>query len=189
MTPKPKPPQSPACARCPRLLGKSCCEPRGTESLAMVTRADVERITAHTGLSVRRFTREEGATEQEAAEFEARWPLYRGYFRRGPVRLTLLARAGACVFYERTRGCTLPADVRPVACRLYPFEQWGDGSWSLAVGRYGDVAQARAEGGACLVVEESESMEQVFAAFGTTREAVEALGAQLAEEARRHGRG
>ncbi len=184
-----KPPQSPACARCPGLIGKSCCEPRGTESLAMLTRADVARIAAHTGLAARRFVQEEGCTEAEAEAFETRWPLYRGYFRRGPVRLTLLGREGACVFLERGRGCALPAEVRPVACRLYPFERWADGSWSLAVGRYGDLAVARAEGGACLAVEEAENMEQVLAAFGTTREAVEALGAQLAEEARSHGRG
>jgi Fe-S-cluster containining protein len=184
-----KPPESPACARCPKVLGKSCCEPRGTESLALLTRSDVERISSYTRLSPRRFTQEEAVTEQEAADFENRWPLYRGYFLRGPVSVTLLAREGACVFYDRETGCTLPADVRPVACRLYPFEQWGDGSWSLAMGRYGDLAVAREQGGACLVVEESESMEQVFAAFGTTREVVEALGAQLAEEARSHGRG
>jgi Fe-S-cluster containining protein len=155
----------------------------------MLTRADVARIGAHTGLAARRFVEEEGVTEQEAADFETRWPLYRGYFQRGPVRQKLLARAGACVFYAAEAGCTLPAEVRPVACRLYPFEQWADGVWSLAIGRYGDMAAAREEGGACLAVEESETMEQVFAAFGTTREVVEALGAQLAQEARSHGRG
>jgi hypothetical protein len=57
------------------------------------------------------------------------------------------------------------------------------------VGRHGDLEAAREEGGACLAVEESESMEDVLRAFGTTHEAVEALGAQLAEEARSHGRG
>jgi Fe-S-cluster containining protein len=155
----------------------------------MLTRADVERISAHTRLAPRRFVQEDGVTEQEALDFENRWPLYRGYFLRGPVSLTLRAQEGACIFYNRATGCTLPGEVRPVACRLYPFEQWGDGSWSLAMGRYGDLTVAREEGGACLAVEESESMEQVFAAFGTTREVVEALGAQLAREARNHGRG
>ncbi|MFL5350678.1 MAG: YkgJ family cysteine cluster protein [Hyalangium sp.] len=184
-----KPFQSPACARCAKALGKTCCEPRGTEHLAMVTRADIARISEHTRLAARRFTQEDGVTEAGAADFEARWPLYRGYFRRGPVRTLLLARNGSCIFHERTRGCTLPMDVRPIACRLYPFDKWADGSWSLAVGRYGDLSAARAEGGACLAVEEAESMEEVLTAFGTTREAVEALGAQLAEEARSHGRG
>jgi Fe-S-cluster containining protein len=182
-------PQSPACARCAKALGKTCCEPRETEHLAMVTRADIERIREHTGLPPRRFTCEEGVTEAGAADFEARWPLYRGYFGRGPIRTTLMARGGACVFLDRRRGCTLPADVRPIACRLYPFDQWADGTWSLAVGRYGDLAVAREEGSACLGVEEAETMEEVLVAFGTTPEAVEALGAQLAAETRSHGRG
>jgi Fe-S-cluster containining protein len=155
----------------------------------MVTRADIARISEYTDLPARRFTEEEGVSEASAADFESRWPLYRGYFRRGPVRTVLAARNGACVFFDRASGCTLPSDVRPIACRLYPFEQWADGSWSLAMGRYGDLAVAREEGSACLVVEESGSMEDVFAAFSTSRERVEALGAQLAGEARSHGRG
>jgi Fe-S-cluster containining protein len=155
----------------------------------MVTRADIARISEYTDLPARRFTEEEGVSESGAADFETRWPLYRSYFRRGPVRTTLLARNGACVFFDPTGGCTLPSDVRPIACRIYPFEQWADGSWSLAVGRYGDLSVAREEGSACLAIEESESMDEVFAAFGTSREVVEALGAQLAEEAREHGRG
>jgi Fe-S-cluster containining protein len=186
---KPKPFQSPACARCVKALGKSCCEPRGTEQLAMVTRADMARISEHTRMAARRFTQDEGVDEADAVAFEAQWPLYRGYFRRAPVRTVLLARNGACVFHEPSRGCTLPVEVRPTPCRLYPFDKWADGSWSLAVGRYGDLSEARAGGGACLAVEESGSMEEVLAAFGTTREAVEALGEQLAQEARDHGRG
>jgi Fe-S-cluster containining protein len=182
-------PVSPACARCAKLLGKSCCEPRHTEQLAMLTRADMDRISEHTGLPARRFTEEEGVSEEGAADFEAKWPLYRGYFGRGPVRTVLQARAGACIFFKRSSGCTLPAEVRPTACQLYPFDQWADGSWSLAVGRFGDLELAREQGGACLAVEEAESMEDVFAAFGTSRERVEALGAQLARETRSHGRG
>ncbi len=184
-----KPPTGSVCARCPVALGVSCCEPKEDEQLATLTRADVERITAHTRLAARRFIVEEGLSEMEAADYEARRPLYRGYFRRGPVRLTLAMRAGACVFHERGRGCGLPADVRPVACRLYPFERWPDGSWSVLMGRYGDLAEARAGGDACLAVEEAEGMEDVLAAFGTSHEVVEALGEQLAEEARAHGRG
>jgi hypothetical protein len=180
---------SPACARCSVALGLSCCEVGEGEQLATLTRADVARVAAYTGLASRRFVEEEGMSEEAAAAYEARRPLFRGYFRRGPVRLTLAVREGACVFHERGRGCSLPAEARPVACRLYPFERWPDGSWSVAVGRYGSLAEARAGGGACLAVEEAEDMEQVLAAFGTTREAVEALGALLAEEAQAHGRG
>ncbi|OJH39143.1 YkgJ family cysteine cluster protein [Cystobacter ferrugineus] len=183
------PPMGPVCARCPRLLGSSCCEVKPGEHLATLTRSDVERIAEHTGLSPRRFVTEEYLTEEDAAGYEARRPLYRGYFRRGPVRLTLFARAGACVFHERGQGCGLPPEVRPLACRLYPFERWPDGSWSVQMGRYGDLEQARAAGDACLAVEEAGGMEEVWAAFNTTPETVEALGARLAEESRRHGRG
>ena len=182
-------PEGPVCARCPRVLGGSCCEVKEGERLATLTRADVERIREHTGLEARRFVGEEPLGEQEVADFEARRPLYRGYFRRAPVRWTLLTRAGACVFHEREGGCVLPAGVRPVACRLYPFERWPDGSWSVQMGRHGDLEAARAAGGACLGVEEAASMEAVLEAFGTTREAVEALGGQLSHEAQVHGRG
>jgi Fe-S-cluster containining protein len=183
------PPQGPVCARCPAALGGSCCEVKEDEQLATLTRADVERIAGHTRLASRRFVTEEYLSEEEAADYEARRPLYRGYFHRGPVRLTLITRSGACVFHEQGRGCGLPADVRPVACRLYPFERWPDGSWSVQMSRYGDLAEARAGGGACLAVEEAEGMEEVLSAFGSTRESVEALGEQLARETRAHGRG
>lgn len=182
-------PLAPACARCPKLLGTSCCEVREGEHLATLTRADVARISEHTGLAARRFVHEEGLTEEDAAEYESRRPFYRGYFRRGPVRLTLAVRAGACVFLDRGHGCALSAEARPVACRLYPFERQADGQWSVAVGRYGNMEEAREGGGACLAVEEASALEDVLAAFGTTWERLEALGAQLAEEARAHGRG
>ncbi len=182
-------PGGPVCARCPRVLGASCCEVKGDERLATLTRADVERIRAHTGLAARRFVAEEVLSHEEALSYEERRPLYRGYFRQGPVRLTLLTRAGACVFHVPGRGCSLPAQVRPVACRLYPFERWPDGSWSVQMGRYGDLEEARAGGSACLAVEEAGSMEEVLGAFATTREEVETLGARLAREAREHGRG
>ncbi|XXF77012.1 YkgJ family cysteine cluster protein [Myxococcaceae bacterium GXIMD 01537] len=176
------------CARCPRVLGASCCEPREGERLATLTRADVARISEHTGLAARRFVHEEGLTEVEAAEYEARRPLFRGYFHRGPVRLTLAVRAGACVFLDRERGCSLPEETRPVACRLYPFERQADG-WSVTEGRYGDLEAAREGGGACLAIEEADGLEALLSAFNTTWEALEALGVRLAQEARAHGRG
>ncbi|MBM7113678.1 hypothetical protein [Archangium primigenium] len=182
-------PQGSVCARCPRLLGASCCEVKEGERLATLTRADVERIQAHTRLAARRFVDEEVLSHEEAAEYEARRPLYRGYFARAPVRLTLRTRAGACVFHAPGKGCVLPAEVRPVACRLYPFERWPDGSWSVQMGRYGDLSEARAGGDACLAVEEADSMDGVLELFGTTREQVEALGEVLAGETGRHGRG
>ena len=187
----------PVCARCPRALGHSCCEVGPGEALATLTRADAARIAAHTGLSLRRFTEEEGLDEEAASAYEASRPLFRGYFRRAPVRLTLQQRpqAGgrsACVFHRAGSGCALPEDVRPIACRLYPFERFADGSWGAMPGRYGSLAAARVGGGACLAVEEAPEvgeLEALLAAFHTTREVLEALGAELARESRVHGLG
>ena len=182
-------PEGPVCARCPRALGRSCCEPGPGDRLATLTRADVARIGAHARVAARRFAVEEALTHEEAREYEEARPLWRGYFARAPVRTGLRAVDGACLFHRAGAGCTLPADVRPVACRLYPFERLPGGSWGLTPQRHGSLAAARAEGGGCLAAEEAEDFEAVLAHFGTTLEALEALAAQLAEETRAHGRG
>jgi Fe-S-cluster containining protein len=179
----------PVCARCPRLLGRTCCEVSEGEQLATLTRSDVERIREHTRLPARAFSEVEWLSDEEARDYEWRRPLYAGYFRQGPGRLTLRRHAGACVFHRASGGCSLSPEVRPTACRLYPFELWPDGSWSLQVERMGSLAEARAMGGsACLAVEEAEAMEEVLAAFGTRQEEVEALGERLREEVRQHAR-
>lgn len=187
----------PVCARCPRALGRSCCEVAPGEALATLTRADVARIAAHTGLGARRFVEEEGLDEASAAAYEASRPLFRGYFRKGPVRLTLQQRpqaggGSACVFHRAGAGCALPSHVRPIACRLYPFDLFADGSWSVMPGRHGSLEAAREGGGACLAVEEGPEtgeLEALLAAFHTSLEALQALGAELAYEAKVHGRG
>ncbi len=173
------------CARCPRVLTASCCEVDEDEQLATLTPADVARVAEHTGWRAEKFSEQEWLTPEEAAAYERRRPLYVGYFRRSTARLTLRRAQGACVFLDRARGCTLPSDVRPTACRLYPFELWPDGQWSLQVARFGDLDEAAAQrGAACLAVEEAEGMDDVLRAFSLTREQVEAIGAQLREEVR-----
>jgi len=176
-----------ACARCPRALGRSCCEVDGGDQLATLTWADVDRISAAMSRPPRAFAEVEWLTPEDAQDYESRRPLYRGYFSRGPARLTLKRRAGACVFLERGRGCTLGEDVRPTPCLLYPFELWPDGSWSLQVDRFGSLEAARgAAGSSCLAVEEAGSMEDVLAAFSTTRDATAALGERLRGEVSAH---
>lgn len=182
-------PEGPACARCPRALGRSCCEPGPGDALATLTRADVARIGAHTRLAAARFSVEEPLGHEEARTYEEVRPLFRGYFARAPVRTTLRVVDGACLFHRAGAGCTLPADVRPVTCRLYPFERLPDGGWGVVPPRYGGLEAAREGGGGCLAVEEAESLHGLLAHFGTTLEALEALAAQLARDARAHGRG
>jgi len=178
----------PVCARCPRVLGTSCCEVREDEKLATLTLADVERIARHAARSAEIFCEDEWLSELEAQRYEARRPLYEGYFRHQPRRLTLRRKDGACVFLDRARGCTLGPEVRPTACRLYPLELWPDGVWSLQVERHGSVEAARTAPGSCLAVEEASELEPLANALGMTRAQVEALGEQLREEVKRHAR-
>ncbi len=177
------------CSRCPKALGSSCCEVLPGEKLATLTLADLERIGGHARLKIEAFCEEEWLTEPEAIAYQERRPLYAGYFRHGPRRLTLKARGGACVFLNRERGCVLPAEVRPSACQLYPFELFPSGQWSLQVDRHGSLAAARSSGGlACLVVEESQRMAEVLKGLGLDRAEVERLGEQIAREVSDHAR-
>lgn len=177
------------CARCPKVLGQSCCEVKPGEHLATLTRDDVRRISAHLRRPATAFVAEEVMDDDAARDYEARRPLYRGYFRQGPVRLSLRVVQGACVFLDRECGCSLPSDVRPTACRLYPFELFPSGEWSVAVGRTGDLARARETSDGCLAVEEADGMGDILRAFDLDRPEVERLGAQLRAEVKRHGHG
>lgn len=177
------------CGRCAKALGRSCCEVAEGEHLATLTDADVRRIEEATGRSAEAFSELEWLSVDEARAYEERRPLYAGYFASAPARRTLRRRDGACVFLVRGIGCSLPVEARPTACRLYPFELFPGGEWSVAVERHGGVAAARASGrSACLAVEEASSMDEVLEAFGTTCAEVEALGEQLREEVAAHGR-
>ena len=161
---------------------------RPDEKLATLTRADVGRIRAETGLAEAAFCEEDWLTEGEALRAERERPLYAGYFKAAPVRLTLRREEGACVFHGPARGCRLSRQARPVACLLYPFELWPGGEWSVQMGRFGSLEEARHHPGqACLAVEEADGMDAVLAAFGVAREGIEALGARLREEVQEHG--
>lgn len=179
---------APACTRCALHLGRSCCEAEAGEALATLTRADVERIQAATHLARKRFVEEEVFAEAEARAYERLRPGWRGYFRRGTVRLSLARAHGACVFFQTGQGCTLTQEARPTACLLYPFEPTEDGSWTLAVEREGSVGEARASGEPrCLAVEEAEGRSALVRAFRTSEEALRSLGERLRAEVRAHG--
>lgn len=177
------------CARCPKVLGASCCVAREGERLVSLTLSDVARIREHVRRPAQSFTTTEVLEVEEAWAYEERRPLWRGYFLQSAQRLTLKLKGRACVFLDERTGCTLPEDVRPTGCRLYPFDQWPNGEWGVQVGRYGSLEGARAATDACLAVEEADDLDALFELFGTTREQVEALGEKLRREVRAHGRG
>jgi Fe-S-cluster containining protein len=174
------------CARCPKALGVSCCE-AGPRGLATLTHADIERISEHSGRPAKHFVDEEWLTLEEAADYEALRPLYRGYFAQGPKRLTLKTRGRGCVFLG-AEGCSLPAAIRPRACALYPFERLADGSWSIRPPRYGALEDARTAGDGCLAVEEAAELDGLLAAFALRLEDLDRIAAVLREEVIAHTR-
>jgi Fe-S-cluster containining protein len=163
---------------------------RDEEALATLTHADVERIQAATHLGRHTFVREEVFREAEARNYELLRPGWRGYFRQDTVRLTLARHEGACTFFNPGSGCTLSPEVRPTACRLYPFEPTDTGGWTLAVERDGSVETAAGSAEArCLAVEEADGRGALLRAFGLTAESLHALGARLRAEVLAHGSG
>jgi len=173
------------CARCAEALGRSCCQPGPGERLATLTATDVERIRTATGLRRERFAEQEPLSPEEALEYEARRPGYRGYFRTTTVRWGLRAERGACVFLG-AQGCSLAPETRPTACLLYPFEP-ADHGWTLAVERSGSVELA-ARGGEprCLAAEETRSRGGLLRSFALDVEGLTALIDRLRAEAQAH---
>lgn len=176
----------PVCARCPRVLGRSCCEVAQDERLATLTQADVARIQSERGLAARAFVEEEVLDVEIAHAYEQQRPLYDGYFRHGPVRLTLARAGGACVFHARDTGCTLSVLARPLSCRLYPFEPGANGEVTLLPERHGSVDAAGDAGGGCLAVEEADSLEALQALFGVTPESLAGLAEALRRDVKSH---
>jgi uncharacterized protein len=180
-------PASAPCLRCARVLGRSCCEADDGEALATLTRADIERIQQATHLRRAAFVEEEVLAEAEARAYEQRRPAWSGYFRAGPIRLTLARAHRACVFLDRRTGCTLDAIHRPTACLLYPFEPRADGGWTLSVEREASVALARSSGEPrCLAVEEAVGFPALFRAFNTSANSLRQLAERLRAEVRAH---
>jgi len=167
-----------ACARCAAAKGRSCCEAQPGEYLATLTCADVERIKVATGKAGRFFCEDEWLSVEEARAYELHRPLYEGYFRHGPRRLTLKTAQGACVFLNRATGCGLAEEARPTSCRLYPLEPWPDGSLSVLAG--GDAP--------CLAVDEAADVPALTAALGLSPALLAALTEQLRAEVKDHAR-
>ena len=165
----------PICAACLRERGSVCCEVAQGEKLATLLLADVERIEEATGLPRHRFVEREELDPAERLAYETARPLYRGVFV-GNVRWGLKARKGACVFLERGRGCTLPSQAKPMACRLYPLD------FDLA----GEVTLLDAPH--CLALERAQGPEHLLAMLGTSLSELERLRAQALAEGAHHAR-
>jgi len=100
------------CAEC----GPTCCEFREL----YVTPGDVDRITAFSGSGESfEFVRPADPAYGDQDDDPA-WASH--VFRTDGTRRILRQRAdGACVFLG-PQGCALPPDVRPLVCRLHPYD-------------------------------------------------------------------
>jgi len=103
------------CAQCARLQ-RTCCE----RAEVVVTDGDIRRIeafTRRTGFWEFRAPTNPQYTDQPDDPNWVRYTMERDGTRRVLRRLD----SGACLFLG-DRGCTLPTEVRPLVCRLYPYD-------------------------------------------------------------------
>ena len=103
------------CARCAR-MGKTCCQ----ETRVFLTLGDVRRISEAVGEDdFHEYAVPESGTTKQSAALD---PLWTRTFAHPAGRRVLRHDArGACRFLGK-KGCRLPLDVRPLVCRLYPFD-------------------------------------------------------------------
>ena len=100
---------------------KTCCQ----TSDIFVTRGDVARIEAHTQQSG--FTEYRAPKNPNYADQDDD-PVWRdNVFQPDGTRRVLKKQAsGDCTFLG-SAGCVLPLEVRPLICRIYPFDYNADG--------------------------------------------------------------
>jgi Fe-S-cluster containining protein len=160
------------CAQCAE-TSKSCCQAPPGEKLATLTFADIARIESASGVPARRFVEIEVLDPAVRIYYETSRPLYAGMLVGG-VRHGLKAEAGACVFLDPTRGCTLPRAARPRACVLYPIDLGPAGEPTLV------------EAPHCLALERAQSWPLLLRMLGLSRRRLRKLFRQMRQECAEH---
>ncbi|GIW90370.1 MAG: hypothetical protein KatS3mg109_0802 [Pirellulaceae bacterium] len=108
-------PLEPICVRCARVQ-KTCCQ----TSEVYVSPGDVRRIAAYTGQWD--FFHDALPSDPVYAEQDDDPPWRDLVFQPdGKRRILRRQPSGDCVFLGPA-GCRLPLEVRPLVCRLYPFD-------------------------------------------------------------------
>jgi Fe-S-cluster containining protein len=108
------------CARCARHT-QTCCQ----STDIVVTSGDVARIADFTG---RTDFVEFRAPANELYADQDDDPVWRdNVVRPDGTRRVLRQRPGGDCTFLGTAGCTLPPNVRPLICRLYPFDYTAEG--------------------------------------------------------------
>jgi Fe-S-cluster containining protein len=108
------------CVRCARHR-KTCCQ----TCEIYVSPGDLQRVAAHTGRSD--FSEFRAPANPLYADQDDDPPWRDQVFRPDGTRRVLRRQAnGDCVFLG-PHGCQLPLEVRPLVCRLYPYDYNADG--------------------------------------------------------------
>jgi Fe-S-cluster containining protein len=108
------------CVRCARHM-KTCCQTREIYA----TPGDVERIAAHTQQDD--FYHYQVPDDPDYLDHDDD-PSWRDHVFRDDNSRRVLKRQpnGDCTFLG-PQGCVLPLEVRPLVCRLYPYDYTEDG--------------------------------------------------------------
>ena len=104
------------CARCAQ-HERTCCQ--WTDIL--VTDGDIQRISAHVDRAD--FWEYRGPADPDAVKPQSHDPNWLIYTLRADGTRPQLKQqpSGDCTFLTPT-GCSLPTEVRPLICRLYPYD-------------------------------------------------------------------
>ncbi len=149
------------CARCAKHYS-TCCQ----KTDIFVTLGDVRRI-AHAS-SASNFT-EYRAPEDASYDQTIEDPFWQQHvFQSDGTRRVLRQQQNGDCYFLGPQGCTLDANVRPLICRLYPFDYTVDG------------IKARPAGGC--PVELLRPQQQLLQVLGMDRDQAERHRAQLYAE-------
>jgi Fe-S-cluster containining protein len=108
------------CVRCARVQ-RTCCQ----TSEVYVSPGDVRRIAAFTGQT---DFFEDRAAENPTYSPQDDDPLWRDNVFQADATRRVMHRVedGSCQFLGQ-HGCRLPMEIRPLVCRIYPYDYDGDG--------------------------------------------------------------
>jgi len=108
------------CARCAKHQ-KTCCQ----HTDIFVTLGDVSRIASAIGTSDFTEYRSAASPAYDQTEEDPVW--HRQVFRDDGTRRVLKQQPDGDCHFLGPQGCVLTATVRPLICRLYPFDYTSDG--------------------------------------------------------------
>ncbi|HOJ75395.1 MAG TPA: YkgJ family cysteine cluster protein [Phycisphaerae bacterium] len=103
------------CVKCAQ-LGKTCCQQREI----FVTAGDRERIAVHTG--IRDFWEYRAPADPSYLDQDDDPVWLQSVFLPDGTRPVLTRKENGDCRFLGPAGCELPLEVRPLVCRLYPYE-------------------------------------------------------------------